>query len=208
MNSDTCVECGDCVFPPYKRCDICTAALLSIHDGMTKTRQLLLSKGLSLARVKQRMAQMKYKQGGIKMNSDANKAVDAASKAKWLLENMKVRDDITLNHPIYNGALYHGTAHHILFLSPEELETIKRALQALTSQSEWQPIETYDKSIHPNCVMVFDRVPVPARYDSDSKRWMMGGTLLDAPDYFIAIRVHPTHWQPITPPQKDNTDGQ
>ena len=65
---------------------------------------------------------------------------------------------------------------------------------------EWKTIDTYVVGEHPICVLVYDRIPFAARYDSDGKRWMMGGRFLDSPDFFIAIKVNPTHWAEIIPP--------
>lgn len=70
---------------------------------------------------------------------------------------------------------------------------------------QWRDIESYDIKIHPNCVLVYDRLPIPARFNSKGRRWMMGGTLLDNDNVFIAWRVNPTHWMPLppTPKQQD-----
>jgi len=82
---------------------------------------------------------------------------------------------------------------------------VKKALPVideLLRMSAWQPIEEYNREAHGNVVLVYDRLPVPARYDADGKRWMLGGYFLDHPDYFVAIRVNPTHFM-MLPPQPD-----
>ncbi len=83
-------------------------------------------------------------------------------------------------------------------------QAIKHAIEHMR-RFQWQPIETYTPRKDPNVVLVFDRIPVAARYDIDGQRWMMGGKFLDQPDYFVAIRVKPTHWMPL--PDAPESEG-
>lgn len=73
------------------------------------------------------------------------------------------------------------------------LSTIEQTLEKI----QWQPIETYNPEKHDNAVMVFDRIPLPARYDTDMKRWMFGGYMMDNPDYYILLKIKPTYWMPL-----------